>query len=413
MLIALLLPAVQAAREAARRMSCSNKTKQLVLALHNFHDAHETFPSNGDNNGGDPDATETAATGNLDSMQHLSIWVVTLPFVEQSAFYDAWMAVYESTPYRVVGTNPGDGTNKLGSQGFGQVWAYPEALVGDADVNFLACPSDSNANKRRLAQTAGGYSKHVRGGSYVTSSGDNILKNEYWGSATPTASPMGTTGATRGAVQASGVTTSINAITDGTSNTVFISERCVSETSSIGPSVSADGVSASDSGYLGGHYKLRITWEPGDNQSVPGVIQEQTGDCYREDSTTSKFHPQNCLLMVQGNEIRSDVPTWPIGGTQWFNACNRFTWFNTILPPNSPSCGSRDFRPYGTAILPPTSYHNGGANVGFCDGSVRFITDTVNNGVINDKKCKNSGPSNFGVWGALGSRSGDESVTVD
>ena len=74
-LIALLLPAVQAAREAARRMHCTNNLKQIALALHNYHDIHRTFPQ-----GYISQPAETEAWG----------WsVFVLPFLEEKTLYDA------------------------------------------------------------------------------------------------------------------------------------------------------------------------------------------------------------------------------------------------------------------------------------------------------------------------------------
>jgi prepilin-type N-terminal cleavage/methylation domain-containing protein/prepilin-type processing-associated H-X9-DG protein len=70
-LVALLLPAVQAAREAARRMQCSNNLKQLALAVHNYHDVHNFYP---------PEMLTNPGWG----------WgSFILPFIEQNALYDA------------------------------------------------------------------------------------------------------------------------------------------------------------------------------------------------------------------------------------------------------------------------------------------------------------------------------------
>jgi prepilin-type N-terminal cleavage/methylation domain-containing protein len=77
-LVALLLPAVQAAREAARRMSCGNNMKQLGLALHNYHDTYKVFPYGWDNRG--------------------RLWSATLlPYIEQGPLHDTLLP-HESGP---------------------------------------------------------------------------------------------------------------------------------------------------------------------------------------------------------------------------------------------------------------------------------------------------------------------------
>src|SRR5437762_11917080 len=75
-LVALLLPAVQAAREAARRTQCNNNMKQLVLAVHNFHDVNQVFPASQDQWNNSKGATIGWS------------WVTRiLPFIEHKALY--------------------------------------------------------------------------------------------------------------------------------------------------------------------------------------------------------------------------------------------------------------------------------------------------------------------------------------
>jgi len=86
-LVALLLPAVQAAREAARRISCGNNVKQLGLSLHNYHDTFNAFP---------PSATITPGQ----TFDSWSAQARLLPFIEQENLGDLinWSASYASQP---------------------------------------------------------------------------------------------------------------------------------------------------------------------------------------------------------------------------------------------------------------------------------------------------------------------------
>jgi prepilin-type N-terminal cleavage/methylation domain-containing protein/prepilin-type processing-associated H-X9-DG protein len=80
-LVALLLPAVQAARESARRMQCTNNLKQMGLALHNFHDVNKIFPAALDELGNSP---------SLNSLWTASWTPHILPFIEQQGVFQAY-----------------------------------------------------------------------------------------------------------------------------------------------------------------------------------------------------------------------------------------------------------------------------------------------------------------------------------
>jgi len=124
-LVALLLPAVQAAREAARRVSCFNNMKQIGLALHNYHDTHKKFPMGWiglEVSTNRPHAEGTPGWG----------WgAYTLPFVEQGNLSDGLIQVTQSIldpvnqvaretvlpVFRCPSNTPGDKTFVLGQDG--------------------------------------------------------------------------------------------------------------------------------------------------------------------------------------------------------------------------------------------------------------------------------------------------------
>jgi len=77
-----------------------------------------------------------------------------------------------------------------------------------------------------------------------------------------------------------------------------------------------------------------------------------------------------------------------------------------VLPPNSPSCLFTS-NYLGAGIISATSYHPGGVNTLFADGSVQFTSETVDAGQPGVPEVV-GGPSPYGVWGAMGSKSGGE-----
>src|SRR3954447_18482551 len=85
-LVALLLPAVQSARESARRMQCSNNLKQIGLGLHNFHDTNLTQPAGGITSSAKPPGVKFNVPNN-----EIHGWGIFIyPYIEQKAAYDQY-----------------------------------------------------------------------------------------------------------------------------------------------------------------------------------------------------------------------------------------------------------------------------------------------------------------------------------
>lgn len=143
-LVGLLLPAVQQAREAARRISCGNNVKQLGLALHNYHDKGDVFP---------PAAIRryfrTTSTNEW-STNMLSWMALILPYMEASTIYDKLDFDIESGLSGTDATNYNRVARKLPINGF-RCPSDPRRQSRDTNyepTNYVACLGDSEIHKR-------------------------------------------------------------------------------------------------------------------------------------------------------------------------------------------------------------------------------------------------------------------------
>jgi len=151
-LVGLLLPAVQSAREAARRMSCSNNLKQISLALHNYHSTYNRFPGIGD------------AIDNGWSVQ-----AQLLPYAEQSGLYD------------IVHFEAGLG-RAASSEGFNP----PNDQAAASVVSFFVCPSDDVPAKKMVTYSRGAntYLWEHAGLSYAVNVGSGTGDHVDYGTRT-------------------------------------------------------------------------------------------------------------------------------------------------------------------------------------------------------------------------------------
>jgi prepilin-type N-terminal cleavage/methylation domain-containing protein/prepilin-type processing-associated H-X9-DG protein len=322
-LVALLLPAIQAAREAARRTECNNNLKQFGVALHNHHDTYGHFPAS------------YALGGSW--RYRLNGFIALLPFIEESAAYDA---INEN---QISGTrrNPWDGDD---------IWRV--------SIDAFTCPSSTIPNSTNNGQVIVNNYRFSLGDSVVHHDGDmvNLSRGAFKRGSTATDAV--------GAPTYKGY--SFADIVDGTSTTVAMSEKIA--------------MTAAERISTGG-------WARGigqDNAQTPAM----------------------CVALAPGG-INSDAA---IEDSRWNDGRPAYSVFHTILAPNGPSCtdNTGNIHDTGRVLSTATSLHPGGVNTLFCDGSVRFTSDSIDAGNPSHQWHVTGIESPFGVWGALGSRIGGE-----
>ena len=317
-LIALLLPAVQAAREAARRMQCSNNLKQLGLGIHNYHDATQSFPYA---------CVMPVLDDNdqpiLDFDTHS--WVSRiLPYIEQSALYSGL-----NFNYRVGTLKGGDGH---------RVFRF-------AELTTMKCPSDDIVIAEN-GNTSWGISRD----NYVANMGNTDIGCNNGGVTTvitdaayrnmkapfsigrfPDTSRMNLEGYSH-------YISNMGGTPDGTSNTLLFSEVLVPK----------------DPGYWG-------------YVGLPRYVGGSGFTAYYRPNSKVDHLARRCYLA-------SD----PIEGA----VCEQ-SWGDSHI-----------YVPY--AIITARSSHTGGVNAGLMDGSVRFVSETID----------------IDAWRAASTSSGGESKSL-
>ncbi|WP_425615142.1 DUF1559 domain-containing protein [Anatilimnocola sp. NA78] len=332
-LVALLLPAVQAAREAARRMQCGNNVKQLALGLQNYHDTYLTLPYGA--------RVRTIPTAyNAGSMG--SSWLVaTLPFCEQQPLFTKIQAAdVAGSDYRtgVGNTNPVTGT--LGA-------------ASNAKIKYMLCPSSPLPETQTIGTSCiivvPSYVGIMGGTNDTQTTGQTVTDTRYAsgpvGSATSTTpQPTGVAGNGMLPINES---LSMAACTDGTANTIIVGEVAdwyyTDAAARLNPAMSMGG------GWLAGTSLGAGANQQAPPQSVPTLSTIAADSVY---NLVSVSHP------VGINNRQGTADTAPAPGGNGVGAVGTG---GTSLGLNNPLLAA----------------HPAGAMVGFMDGHVQLLTKST------------------------------------
>ena len=344
-LIALLLPAVQSVREAARRIQCTNNIKQLGLALANF----ET--SNGGYIPGFGPAFDPTTTPGSTCGSRPNVFAQILPFLEGGATYNAFNFHWCLSAY-----GPG----------------APNDTAESQLISAFVCPSDGQT--ARLSDD--GYTNYVAslGGTAAQEVGSASYQESNTGrlgifnvtidtsQAQYLNAPTNTQPNFPNYLRALPVT--VASVTDGTSNTAAFSETKRSYCTTT----------STVNGLTGGI--------PTNDPLQAYVI---TGG--------NNYTPTQCTYGVAGYYTRIVYR-----GQEYYRNLPYTGYYNHTMTPNTTwwDCGIYGGN-FTTAHIAARSYHPGGVNTGFVDGSVHFVKNTINNV----------------AWLAIGTRAGGEVLSSD
>jgi prepilin-type N-terminal cleavage/methylation domain-containing protein len=312
-LIALLLPAVQQAREAARRTQCKNNLKQLGLALHNYESTFTVFPLNSGSTSYSPQAR-------------------ILPYIDQANLQNQ---IDYSAPFL---------TGPVSNRVLNPIYAN----VANVALPVFLCPSDPGPTRYVVPMGSPVVNYTFGGNNYMVSAGSGTGVN--YDARRPTDGITWINSSVR-----------FRDVTDGTSNTVFMTEA-----------IRGDGIDIVLPAGTMDKYPYQKTMS-----KTAGVTSNPSGQGYMGGSgwpTGLISNPDLAAVALTGTDWRGGQPGGTGRGISWMRGLNMATITNGYLPPNS---RIPDIFMHGDGFFAPRSFHTGGAHALFGDGTVRFLGNNI------------------------------------